>query len=99
MYCESAFNTLYIIDVKQISFGQKNVTKNALFFLSRARTHHSFNFNLRYLYELKRKVRLSKTLCGIFHFRFRFVLIKVYIFVQQNTSTLLTLKRHNLIQN
>ena len=32
--------------------------------------------------------RLFKTLCGIFHFRFRFVFIKVYIFVQQNACTL-----------
>ena len=30
------------------------------------------------------KVRLSKIVCEIFDFRFRFVLIKVYIFVQQN---------------
>ena len=48
------------------------------FFLSQAPTHHSFTFNLRFLYELKHKVRLSKTVCGIF----RFVFIKVYIFVQ-----------------
>ena len=27
---------------------------------------------------------VSKTMCGIFHFRFCFVFIKVYIFVQQN---------------
>ena len=39
-------------------------TKNALFFLSRALTHHNFNFNLRFLSELKRKVRLSKTVWG-----------------------------------
>ena len=49
----------------------------------------SFIFNLLFLYELKHKVRLSKTVCGIFHFRFRFAHIKVYIFVQQNASTLL----------
>ena len=65
-----------------------NSTKNTLFFLSRAPTHHSFTFNLRFLYELKRKVRLFKTVCGIFHFRFRFVFIKVYIFVQQNALAL-----------
>ena len=65
-----------------------NGTKNALFFLSRAPTRHSFTFNLRFLYELKRKVRLSKTVCEIFHFRFHFVFIKVYIFVQQNAWTL-----------
>ena len=34
--------------------------------------------------NLKDKVRLSKTLWGIFHFQFRFIFIKVYIFVQQN---------------
>ena len=36
-------------------------TKIALFFLSRAPTHHSYTFNLRFWYELKHKVRLSKT--------------------------------------
>ena len=39
--------------------------------------HHSFTFNLRFLYELNHKVRLCKTACGIFHFRFRSVFIKV----------------------
>ena len=47
-----------------------------------------FTFNLQFLYELKHKVRLSKTVCGIFHFQFNFVFIKVYIFVQQNAWTL-----------
>ena len=74
--------------LKKFPSDKINGTKNALFFLSRAPTHHSFTFNLRFLYELKHKVRLSKTVCGIFHFRFRFVFIKVYIFVQQNAWTL-----------
>ena len=65
-----------------------NGTKNALFFLLRATTHHSFTFNLRFLYEVKHKVRLSKTVCEIIHFRFRFVFIEVYIFVLQNAWTL-----------
>ena len=65
-----------------------NGTKNSLFFLSRVPTHHSFTFNFRFLYELKHKVQLSKTMCGIFHFRFCSVFIKVYIFIQQNTWTL-----------
>ena len=65
-----------------------NGTKNALFFLSRAQTHHTFTFNLRFLYELNYKVRLSENVCGIFHYRFRFVFIKVYIFVHQNAWTL-----------
>ena len=82
-------------DKIQISFGRKeaplekiNGTKNAFCFLLRAPTHHSFTFNLRFLYELKLKVRLSKNISGIFHFRFRFAFIKVYIFVQQNAWTL-----------
>ena len=65
-----------------------NSTKNPLFYLSRAPTHHSFTFNLRFLHELKHKHRLSETICGIFHFRFHFVFIKVYSFVQENGWTL-----------
>ena len=57
-----------------------NGTKNALFVLSRAPTHHVFTFN-----ELKHKVPLSKTVWGILQFRFHVIFIKVYIFVQQNT--------------
>ena len=64
-----------------------NVTKNALFFLSRAPTHRSFTFNSQLLYELKHIVHLSKTVCGIFHFRSRLAFIKLYIFVQQNAWT------------
>ena len=89
LYSESGFNTLYI-EIKhkyqkKFPSDKINGTKNALFILSRAPTHHSFNFNLRFLYELKHKVCPSKTMCGIFHFRFCFVITKVYIFVQQNT--------------
>ena len=65
-----------------------NGTKNALFLLLRAPTHHSFACNLRFLYELKHKVRLPKTMSRIFYFQFLFVFIEVHIFVQQNTSTL-----------
>ena len=74
--------------LKKFPLDKINGTKNVLFFLSRAPTHHSFTFNLQFLCELKHKVRLSKTVCGIFHFRFRFVFIKVYAFVQQNAWTL-----------
>ena len=63
---------------------EKNGTKGALYFISRAPTHHSFTFNLRFLYELKYKVCLSKTVSGIFHFWLLFIFIKDYIFVQQN---------------
>ena len=73
-------------------------TKNALFFLSRAPTHHSFTFNLRFLYVLKHNVCLSKTVSGISHFRFRLVFIKVYICSTKCINSL-TLKRHNSFQN
>ena len=74
--------------LKKIPSDKINGTKNAIFFLSRAPTHHSSTFNSQFLYELKHKVRLSKTVCGIFHFRLRLVFIKVYIFVQKNAWTL-----------
>ena len=74
--------------LKKVPSDKINSIKNVFFFLFQAPTHHSFTFNLWFLYELKHKVRLSKTVCGIFHFRFRFVFIKVYIFVQQNAWAL-----------
>ena len=74
--------------LKNFPSDKMNGTKNVLFLLSRAPTHHNFTSNLRFFYELKHKVRLSKTVYGIFHFRFRFVFIWVYIFVQQNAWTL-----------
>ena len=42
----------------------------------------SFTINSRFLYELKYKIYLSKSLRGIFHFRFRLTFIKVYVFIQ-----------------
>ena len=70
--------------LKKIPFRQNKRYKNVFFFFREPQLTNSFTFNLRFLYELKHKVCLSKTVCGIFHFRFRFVFIKVYIFVQQN---------------
>ena len=67
--------------LKKFPSGKTNGTKIAYFFLSRHPTDHSFTFNLRFLCELKHKVRLSKTVCEIFHFQFRFVFIEVYNFV------------------
>ena len=61
--------------LKQFTSDIINDTKNALFFLSWALTHHSFTFNLQFLYELKHNVSLSKTVCGIFQLQFRFVFI------------------------
>ena len=66
------FNTLYIEIktqiLKKLPSEKINGTKNALVFLSRAATHHSFTFNLGFLYELKHKIRLSKTVVGFFIF-------------------------------
>ena len=74
--------------LKKFPLAKINGTKSALCFLLRASTHHSFTFSLRFLYELKHKVCLSKHLCEIFHFRFRFDFVKVYVFVQKNAWTL-----------
>ena len=54
--------------LKKFHSDKLNGTNNALIFLSRVPTHHGFTFNLRFLYELKHKLRLCKTVCGIFHF-------------------------------
>ena len=84
--------------LKKNPSGKINGAKNTLFFLSRAPTHHGFTFKLRFLYELKHKVRLSKTVCGIFHFRFRFVFNSLY-FCSTKFMHSLALKRHNSFQN
>ena len=76
------------IHVLKIFLDKKNGSKNALFFFLRAPTHSSFSLNLRHLYELKHIVCLSKLISGIFNFRFRFVFMKVFIFIQRNVSTL-----------
>ena len=67
-----------------------NVTKNIIFFLSRAPPHQSFTYDSRFLHELKQKVYVSKIVCGIFHFCFRLIFIKIYIF-RKNIFTCLLL--------
>ena len=42
--------------LKKIPLGKRNVTKNALFFLSRGPNHQILTFNSRFLYKLKYKV-------------------------------------------
>ena len=75
--------------LKKIPLGQNKWYKNfPSFFFLRAPTYHNLTFNLQFLFELKNKVRLSKTARGIFHFRFCFLFIDFYIFVQQNSWTL-----------
>ena len=54
---------------------------------------------VQFLYELKRKGYLSKTVRGIFHFRLRLIFIKVYIFVRHKSIESLTVKRDNSLRN
>ena len=65
MYIVKVYSVHYTLrsntNVKKISFWENKRYKNAIVFLSGAPTHHSFNFNLRFLYELKH-VRVSKTI-------------------------------------
>ena len=63
-----------------------NVTKCALFLLLHVPTHHSFTFNLQFLYERKCMVHLSETVHGIFHFWYRLVFVNVHIFVQKKNK-------------
>ena len=55
--------------LKKFPSDKRNGTKNVLFFLSQAPTHHSFIFNLRFLYVETQGSSLSKTVRGIY-FRF-----------------------------
>ena len=65
------------------SFGQINVTKMHSFIFREAPTLHIFIFNALFFYELKHKVPLSKTVCAILSFQFRFLFIKVHIFLNK----------------
>ena len=89
LYSESLFNALYIeikhmIHVKNFLRTKETLQKMHSFFF---RELQRITVYLRFLYELKHKVHFSKTVCAIFHFPFHFVVIKVYIFVQENTWT------------
>ena len=97
IYFESLYNTLYF-DIKhkcekKFPSDKVNVKKKCSF-LSRAQFIR-FTFNSQFIYKLKHRLHPSKTVRGIFHFRFCLVLIRVCIFVQH----FLTLKRHNFFQN
>ena len=54
--------------LKKFLSGKMNCTKNALFLLLPVPAHHIFTPNLRFLYKMEGKVRLSETVCGIFNF-------------------------------
>ena len=69
-----------------------NVTKNAVCLW--ALTHHSFTFNLRFSYELKRKVRLSKVCVGFSIFNSVSFLLK-FIFLFNKKHGLFDFKTSN----
>ena len=76
-------------NVKKISFRQnKRRKKTPSFFFRELQLITVLLLNLLFLYDLKHKVRLSKSLCQIFYFQFCLVFIKVYIFGQQIAWTL-----------
>ena len=90
--CVRVFLKQKIYILIDIHFHRVDFRKHDYFFflallLPGAPTHHSFTFNSRFFYGLKRKIYLSQSLCRIFHFRFRFVFIQVYIFVQLKVWT------------
>ena len=91
VYSESVFNTLSIETKHRQEKKFRDETKGT------KKTHDSFPFNLRFFYELNHKVCISEFVCGIFHFRFRFVLIKDFCSTKCIGS--LILKRHNSFQN
>ena len=74
-----------------------NITENGLFFLLQVPTHHSFTFNLWFLYELNHKIHLSKTLRG-FPFSILFYFYWSLFFCSTKSMDSLTLKV-TLLQN
>ena len=84
-FIQYPIHLIYNTNVKNISFGQNKRFKNAPFFFR--------------LHELKHKVCLSKSVCGIFHFQFRYVFIKVAVtdikyFARSNSSTSLVQRKN-----
>ena len=77
--------------LKKFPSGKINVTKNALFSFVRS-TWSQFYFQ-QFLYWAEAKGSLAKTVCGIFHFRFRLV----FLFIKKHG--LFDCKRHNSFQN
>ena len=80
--------------LKKLLSDKINVTKNLLFF----QTRHNFTFNLRFLYELKHRVHLSKSV-GFSIFDSVSFLLKFTFVLQQKSVDYVTLKRHNSFQN
>ena len=77
--------------LKKVPLDKINSTKNVLFFLSRAPTHHSFAINLRFLYELKRKTVPLKRCVGFSIFESASFLLKL-IFLSNKMDGLFDFK-------
>ena len=95
MWCKSTSSSLFhTIYIEKKHKNKKNflqgkwMLQKILFFLSQTLSHHSFNFNLWFLHELKHKIHhFFRSLCGILQFWFRLAFTKVSIFVQQKVLT------------
>ena len=84
--------------LKKFPSDKINVTKNALFFFRELQLITVIlSIRNSYRYELKHKFHLSKTVCGIFDFRFRLVFVEVYICSTKSMDSL-TLKSFNSFQ-
>ena len=64
---------------KKFPLDKINVTKNAPLFFRELQLIHSFTLNSQFLYDLKHKIHISKTVLWSFHFQFHLAFIKVYI--------------------
>ena len=85
--------------LKKIYSDKINVTKTIVFF-SQALTNHSFTFNSQFLYELKQKIHLSKTVCTIIHFGFCFgFFLRFFFFFSIKSMGSMTLKLHIYLQS
>ena len=84
--------------IEKFPSGIINGTKNVLLFLLRAPAHNNLTFNFQFSYELKHKVCLCKTVCGISVFDSIYFFLK-FIFFSSKCMGSLTLKHHNSFQN
>ena len=85
--------------LKKFLSDQINDTKNAIIFLLQVLIHHIFTFKLRLLYEMKQKVRLSKTVCVRFSIFESVLFLLIFLIFSTKFMDSLTLERHNFFQN
>ena len=85
MICRSIYIFWKFIQYTKTEIKLKFSSDNKIFKKMHSLFFHKLQliFNSWFLYELKNKVHLSKTVCGILHVRFYFIFIKAYIFIQQ----------------